>query len=216
MTILASVFIIGSIMFSLGLGTMAYFSDTETSTGNMFKAGTLDLTVDGADVVIPFTASNLKRDDSAILATWEIKNEGTIPGTLSICIANIVDHESTGDTEYERDGGTGELSGYLCLEGKVKGTGSTGKWKWFMGAANLPNEHNLNWLGSGRCWDAGALRLIDAGCPDPMEQGDTCLVRFEYTMKYPMNAPFPDGDWNSIQGDWVTFDIILHLDQVPP
>ena len=30
-------------------GTLAYFSDTETSTGNLFTAGTIDLEVNGTN-----------------------------------------------------------------------------------------------------------------------------------------------------------------------
>jgi len=35
--------IIGAASMLIGAGTVAYFSDTETSTGNTFTAGTLDL-----------------------------------------------------------------------------------------------------------------------------------------------------------------------------
>jgi predicted ribosomally synthesized peptide with SipW-like signal peptide len=45
--ILASIFVIGILAFAMGWGTYSYFSDTERSTGNIFKAGTLDITVTG-------------------------------------------------------------------------------------------------------------------------------------------------------------------------
>jgi len=44
--ILASLMVIGLVASAIGMGTYAYFSDTETSTGNMFTAGSLDLIVD--------------------------------------------------------------------------------------------------------------------------------------------------------------------------
>lgn len=44
--ILASLVVIGLVASTIGMGTLAYFSDTETSTGNTFVAGKLDLKVD--------------------------------------------------------------------------------------------------------------------------------------------------------------------------
>jgi len=41
-----------------GIGTYAYFSDTGTSNGNTFAAGTLDLNVDGGNTnVVKFTVT---------------------------------------------------------------------------------------------------------------------------------------------------------------
>jgi predicted ribosomally synthesized peptide with SipW-like signal peptide len=44
--ILASLMVIGLVASAIGVGTYAYFSDTETSSGNTFTAGSLDLQVD--------------------------------------------------------------------------------------------------------------------------------------------------------------------------
>lgn len=44
--VLFSLLVIGVVAAVAGAGTMAFFSDTETSTGNTFTAGTLDLKVD--------------------------------------------------------------------------------------------------------------------------------------------------------------------------
>jgi predicted ribosomally synthesized peptide with SipW-like signal peptide len=41
--ILASIFVIGILALAMGYGTYSFFSDTETSTGNTFTAGTIDL-----------------------------------------------------------------------------------------------------------------------------------------------------------------------------
>lgn len=46
MTILASVIAIALVAAGVGMGTMAFFSDTETSTGNTFTAGKIDLVLD--------------------------------------------------------------------------------------------------------------------------------------------------------------------------
>jgi predicted ribosomally synthesized peptide with SipW-like signal peptide len=44
--ILSSVLIIGLVSLVIGGATLAYFSDTETSTGNRFAAGSIDLKID--------------------------------------------------------------------------------------------------------------------------------------------------------------------------
>jgi predicted ribosomally synthesized peptide with SipW-like signal peptide len=44
--ILASIFVIGILALAMGWGTYSWFSDIETSTGNTFAAGTIDLAVD--------------------------------------------------------------------------------------------------------------------------------------------------------------------------
>jgi predicted ribosomally synthesized peptide with SipW-like signal peptide len=42
---LAAIFIVGLVATIAGAGIYAYFSDTESSTGNTFTAGTMDLKV---------------------------------------------------------------------------------------------------------------------------------------------------------------------------
>ena len=47
--IIISLAVIGVVSAIVIGGTIAYFSDTETSTGNMITAGSLDLKIDGHD-----------------------------------------------------------------------------------------------------------------------------------------------------------------------
>jgi predicted ribosomally synthesized peptide with SipW-like signal peptide len=47
--VIFSLLMVSLVGAAIGIGTWAYFSDVETSTGNIFQAGTLDLKVDGAD-----------------------------------------------------------------------------------------------------------------------------------------------------------------------
>ena len=44
--ILSSILAIGVVAALMGVGTFAYFSDTETSTGNTISTGIIDLEVD--------------------------------------------------------------------------------------------------------------------------------------------------------------------------
>jgi predicted ribosomally synthesized peptide with SipW-like signal peptide len=86
-------------------GTWAFFSDTETSTGNQFAAGTLDLTIDGGNTdvqIFNITATDAypgnTGTDYAVM-----KNVGSVTGSLSLQLLNILNLESTGATEYEND-----------------------------------------------------------------------------------------------------------------
>lgn len=64
-----------------GIGTWAYFSDVETSTGNTLTAGTLDLKTDDVDGVTgTITLANMKPGDSTS-GNITLKNTGSIDGT---------------------------------------------------------------------------------------------------------------------------------------
>ncbi len=94
------------IIFSLGIigivsaivigGTIAYFSDTETSSGNTFITGTLDLKVDDNDDpnVVHVTLSNMKPGDDSGYYKWVLKNVGSLPGILSVTFGTMNDQEN--------------------------------------------------------------------------------------------------------------------------
>lgn len=121
--ILASVVVVALLSVATIAATRAYFSDTVTSTGNTFAAGTLDLNVDGGEVLVPFSVTNMKPGDSLGSPTYEIRNTGSLTGVLSYKVTNIVlgengviEPESTvGDAENLRldpDGFSVAASGF--------------------------------------------------------------------------------------------------------
>jgi len=71
----------------LGLvgGALAYFSDTETSEGNTFTAGTLTLLLDDN----PFNVTNMAPGDSNT-AHLEIKNDGSLDMLFRAYLVNVV------------------------------------------------------------------------------------------------------------------------------
>ncbi len=80
----------------VGASTFAYFNDTETSSGNTFSAGRLDLEFDydsvwvnGPDTLVINLSDMKPCDDSEV--TLSFHNTGSIPGTLSVTPENIVD-----------------------------------------------------------------------------------------------------------------------------
>jgi spore coat-associated protein N len=116
------------IMVTVGFGTWSYFSDTETSTGNVFTAGTLNLTVDANDGsnTVKFTVTNANPGQSGA-GTWTLVNAGSLAGYIdleSISVTNAENYNAatneaetynavtnpTGDTDTSDLTGGGELA----------------------------------------------------------------------------------------------------------
>jgi spore coat-associated protein N len=109
--IIISLCVIGAIAAIAVGGTMAYFSDTETSTGNTFTAGTLNLQVSDVDPLVDkFTVTDVKPGDSGN-KDWVLKNTGSIAGSLDITFSALVDNENT---VWESEGADNADSGELA------------------------------------------------------------------------------------------------------
>lgn len=107
---------IGSASVAAGAGTMAYFSDTESSADNAVQAGTLDLTLDDTDQTVTFLdESGIAPGDSG-QGSVSLGNAGTIPGTPEVEVAAI---RSTENGYYGKENGQdgspndGELDEHL-------------------------------------------------------------------------------------------------------
>jgi len=100
--ILISLSIIGAVAAIAIGGTIAYFNDTETSSGNNFTAGTLNLQVGSEDPTIwSYHTEDIKPGDEDIEFV-SIQNTGSLDGYLHITFANLVNDEM-GCTEPEGD-----------------------------------------------------------------------------------------------------------------
>lgn len=74
--------------------TSAYFSDEETSAGNSFASGTLNLQVSDTDpLVANFNVIDTYGGNSGS-EDWVLKNTGSIDGSLDITFSNLVDAEN--------------------------------------------------------------------------------------------------------------------------
>jgi predicted ribosomally synthesized peptide with SipW-like signal peptide len=134
--------------------TRAYFSDTETSTGNTFTAGTLDLTVNGNNGVntVLFTSANLK-PGSQPTGKYTLRNAGSVAGFIDIENISFVSSENT-RIEPEIEAGDltddeGELDDVLnvrmFLDYNGDGYISTGDVVFYNGLVkNLPTHFELN------------------------------------------------------------------------
>lgn len=100
--ILISLSVIGVVAAIVIGATTAYFSDTETSVGNTFTAGTIDISLsDGDGYTLPFTLEGMKPSETGI-TVMNITNEGTNPVNVFKKITNVVCEENgTNDAEVE-------------------------------------------------------------------------------------------------------------------
>ena len=107
--VLASLLVIGAIMAISGAGTWAYFSDEETSVGNTFTSGVIDIelspgnsqvvTAQAGDGCNPETTDRLKPCYVGTL-TYTVKNAGDNNADIYMALKNVVNSD-LGQSEPE-------------------------------------------------------------------------------------------------------------------
>ncbi len=173
--------------------TMAYFSDTETSTGNTFTAGTLDLQIDGGDVnVVKFNVNNM-RPGNQPKASYVLSNIGSINGKLNITGVAVQNLEN-GITEPEAEAGDvtdplGELGDVvnirLFIDYNGDGWISTGDNVFYNGkVSSMPASFNLDEpVAAGASLKIVALLDWWNTPDDNKAQGDTMIIDFTFELK---------------------------------
>ena len=79
----------------IGTGTLAYFIDTESSTDNVFTAGTLDLKTNDADGISEvLNATNIAPGDTIGPAGIELRNAGSTDGTNLDIVFSYVESDA--------------------------------------------------------------------------------------------------------------------------
>ena len=198
--ILTSILMVGIIAVGAGAGTLAYFSDTETSTGNTFTAGTLNLVLtDSADdgtesETATWVAPNMAPGDTGG-AVLQVDNTGTIAGTLDL--ANVAVANAPGPTpESESLPDNGELGANLLVHMffDVNGNGA-----FDVGDTDIYGT------------DAGLLALD--GIAAVLYDLDYALGAGA-TTNISMNWDLPTTTGNDCQGDIATLTFTVELDQI--
>lgn len=116
-SLMTMVLVIGMV----GAGAFAQFFDTETSTGNTFTAGTLNLEVSGADPLVDkFTVTKTYGGDSGE-KDWALKNTGDMAGSLDITFSNLVNDENGANEPEVADAQEDEAS--VCAVGACQTDG---------------------------------------------------------------------------------------------
>lgn len=166
----------------------AYFSDTETSSGNTFTAGTLDLKVNAVDnPVSSFTVSNVYPGASGSVSVT-LTNSGTIAGTLTVAIISVAN--SPGSTpEPEAALGTadnGELGGTMLItiwsDTDGDGIRDAGETTLYSGLLNdAAGALTVGPLAGGESAHVGIAYSIPTTAGNEI-QGDICTFGIQYTL----------------------------------
>jgi len=192
---LMSIALVGALVAG---GIYAYFSDIETSTGNTFTAGTLDVKIDGFDDpnVVAVDIGPLKPTDTGG-NSWNVTNEGNIAGNFTLTVSAITDDEGTNPEPETDTTPPGDLSGQLKVILYIDANGN--------GAFDA-GDTELYGDGSG----GKALLSGMPGGYDPADPGTggASPVKIELDWELPNQA-----NNNDVQGDSSTFDITFTLNQ---
>jgi spore coat-associated protein N len=201
--LLLSIIVIGVVGALIGSGVFAYFSDIESSAGNTFTAGTLNLQVGSADPTTEtITVSDTYGGDSGSY-DWLLKNTGSIPGSLDVTFSSIVDAENGVNEPEEADpdedgtvaapGTDGELAEVLSLIIYIDENNDD---------AYVALDDTLIYSGFVKPGLAGE-QLSDYAMAADYGSGDDKAVRIEWSID--------SGVGNEIQSDSAGFDIEFEL-----
>ena len=209
--ILASLIIIGILGFALGWGTYSYFSDTETSTGNTFTAGTMDLKLsnDGTTwtdgVTATWTSPSNWAPGETVTARLHIKNEGSIgaywlyigiktPVTGELCSQIII-------TEFvieEYWGGYNHIDWMATSYGPWD-TNGDGKLTLAEFAQYAGTDHPYGFMANGDEWTG----TYDPSAPKILPAGADITLRMTFLFN-------PDAG-NEYQGKSCSFDLTVSI-----
>jgi predicted ribosomally synthesized peptide with SipW-like signal peptide len=183
--------------------TFAYFSDTESSTGNTLTAGTLDLNIDGGDTAVTtFNVSAVAPGDSGS-GSSTLANVGSMAGELDIATSAVTNTgAASGSTEYGDDSGdlgaSAEIAMYLDIDQSGTwnagdtGLSSDGTTYAFPAALDYDVIDNY----ASETWNAAVATMAAAASEDIV-----------------VSWRVPTSAGNSIQGDSVSFSITFILEQ---
>lgn len=198
------------VMGLVGGGTWAYFSDTETSTGNTFAVGTLDLEVDSdnplASTLIDNSGSPMKPGDNLTATTISCDNVGSLPGDLYLRITSV---SGNGGTALGPNGTSSEPE-YVAEGGTFTGTTSNDN--------NTPDD-DIDTVMVLYCQENGGAGFagLDGEFMDDAETTSWVLIKNDLassgSYSIDIGAMLASSTANEYQGDTVTFTIEFSLQQ---
>jgi len=209
--ILLSVMTIGVVLAMVGGATRALFSDTETSVGNTFSAGTIDISVDDQN---PWT-DNFELVDMKPCYTdyinFTIKNVGSNPANIWKKLHNIVTGEGVmSEPECDEYGGTWVDHGDRC-----SGGGEKHDIQYYINYDLLVEVYDA---ADAKVWwqtiyvDSDDVTVAEiAAMADGVYLG---MLPVGYTMKVTQSYHMIDSVTNWAQGDEMSFDISLEAKQL--
>jgi len=202
-------------------GTLAYFSDTETSTGNTFTAGTLNLTVQGPDDELPndgtntvvFAVTNANPGQSGY-GTWKLVNEGNLAGYIDLSSISVDNYEN-----YDADTDEAEAYDATTNPGGDADTSADGELAANLDVVLFVDDGTGGGTANNGIQD-GTEATIYAG---KLVMGETPLLAESYDLDLALAAggttyismtwSVADSVGNTIMGDSCTLNMTVELDQ---
>ena len=197
--ILISVITIAVVGTLIGGGIYAYFSDVETSTGNTFTAGTLDLEVDTENpwTSTPITVPGMEPGATASPVDITCENVGTLTGDLYMKLTGVTDTGGTiNEPECVAEGGTWTSPSGPCT-------------------GNTPVDDISTKITLSCKVDASAVTGLD-GVLLSAVPGTWTLIKDDLggsSITLSLGGSLDSGTTNEYQGDVSTFTIELYLAQ---
>lgn len=171
-------------------GTYAYFSDTETSTGNTFTAGSLDLLINGHNSApASIQVSDVKPGDTGS-AQGTITNGGTVNGGVYLALYGITNNENDKNNPESKinnpavETGDGDLCRNLKLDVYVKDQSSSdwGTPVWSPYAGNEQTSFVLFTLAAGQTKDYKVQYSIASSVGNEI-QTDSCGFSYDAVLE---------------------------------
>ena len=186
---LLGIMMIGLVAALAGAGMYALFNDHETSEGNVFKAGTLNLQLgSGSNALI--SIDNMKPGDSGEVIV-AVTNLGSLDGKLSLILGKGIPWNVIGTMVCSPDENLADALEFGALY-DVKGDGT---------------YSDKGWPG----WGPGTVFVHLSGCNQ--ETLDFGLLPAGGTRNVKIFWNLPSTVGNEVQGRSVTFDITFYLSQ---
>lgn len=200
--ILMSVLTVALVSAAVFGATRAYFSDTETSTGNTFTAGSLNLQIGESDPTTwTFSADNIKPGYNGNHDV-DIKNTGSVDGDVSIDVAvSNSDEGATPESETETEAGNGgELDDQMRI------------------CIYMQEDQGVGGFDNVTCGFANVLNGTTIDIPadkDAWINDDTTDTRLRVRTWFVEDIHgFSTGDNNDTMGDSFDLDLVFNMEQL--
>lgn len=207
--LILSVATISMALAAVGGVTIAYFSDTETSTGNTFTTGTIDIAVDGEN---PWSREegyemlDMKPGYTKYI-DFEIQNVGTNPANVWKKLTHIETSEGImSEPECDEYGGTWVDYGDHCSGGTEKHDIDT-VIGYDLSVELYDESDNMVWSQMLYNDDIMLSEL-------PVDGMYLGMIPTGWSMKVHQSYHMDDDTGNWAQGDTMSFDIELYAEQL--
>jgi len=199
-------------------GTVAYFTDEETSTGNTFTAGTIDISVDGQNPWIgQFTLGDMKPGYTDEIV-FNVQNTGSDPNPVNIYKNLNVTSEATGaqsEPECTEESGAWDNATKVCSAMSAQNNNLSS-------AIVYDLKVDVYNSGGTKVWWQTIYVDSDNQTIDDVYYGGTAYDKRVYLGMIPSGGymtvtqsyHLADGTTNWAQGDIMTFDIKLTAEQL--